>query len=31
MRVTARANIVQKTAGGTTGWLGTGISFGYEF
>ena len=31
MRVTARANVVQKTEGGTTGWLGTGISFGYEF
>ena len=31
MRVTARSNVVQKTEGGTTGWIGAGISFGYEF
>ena len=31
MRVTARSNIVQKTEGGSTGWIGGGISFGYEF
>ena len=31
MRVTARSNVVQKEDGGTTGWLGAGISFGYEF
>jgi len=31
MRVTARSNVVQKEDGGTTGWLGAGVSFGYEF
>ena len=31
MRFTARSNIVQKTGGGTTGWVGGGVSFGYEF
>ena len=31
MRLTARSNVVQKEEGGTTGWLGAGISFGYEF
>ena len=31
MRLTARANMVQKTEGGSTGWLGAGVSFGYEF
>ena len=31
MRVTARSNIVQKTEGGSTGWIGGGVSFGYEF
>ncbi|RPH06850.1 MAG: hypothetical protein CBC06_000780 [bacterium TMED46] len=31
MRLTARANLVQKTEGGSTGWLGAGLSFGYEF
>ena len=30
-RITGRSNVVQKTRGGTTGWLGTGISLGYEF
>ena len=31
LRITSRANIVKKTDGGTTGWIGGGISFGYEF
>ena len=31
MRVTVRSNVVQKEDGGTTGWLGAGVSFGYEF
>ncbi len=31
MRVTGRSNVVQKEDGGTTGWLGAGVSFGYEF
>jgi hypothetical protein len=31
MRLTARANMVQKEEGGSTGWLGAGVSFGYEF
>ena len=30
-RITGRSNVVQKTKGGTTGWLGGGISLGYEF
>ena len=30
-RITGRSNIVQKTKGGTTGWIGGGISLGYEF
>ena len=30
-RITGRSNVVQKTAGGTTGWIGCGISLGYEF
>ena len=30
-RITGRSNVVQKTAGGTTGWIGVGISLGYEF
>ena len=30
-RITGRSNVVQKTRGGTTGWLGAGISLGYEF
>ena len=31
LRITSRANIVKKTDGGTTGWIGGGISLGYEF
>ena len=31
IRITGRSNIVQKTEGGTTGWIGGGISLGYEF
>ena len=31
LRITSRANIVKKTDGGTTGWIGGGISSGYEF
>ena len=31
LRITSRANIVKKTDGGTTGWVGGGISLGYEF
>ena len=36
IRFTSRANIVQKAksatdAGGATGWVGAGISLGYEF
>ena len=31
MRLTARANMVQKTEGGSTGWLGAGVAFGFEF
>ena len=30
-RITGRSNVVQKTKGGTTGWIGVGISLGYEF
>ena len=30
-RITGRSNVVQKTTGGTTGWIGVGISLGYEF
>ena len=30
-RITGRSNVVQKTSGGTTGWIGVGISLGYEF
>ena len=30
-RITGRSNVVQKTGGGTTGWIGGGISLGYEF
>tara|TARA_Y100001949_G_scaffold54379_1_gene45801 strand:+ start:4808 stop:5644 length:837 start_codon:yes stop_codon:yes gene_type:complete len=30
-RITGRSNVVQKTKGGTTGWIGLGISLGYEF
>ena len=30
-RITGRSNVVQKTKGGTTGWIGGGISLGYEF
>ena len=30
-RITGRSNVVRKTAGGTTGWIGGGISLGYEF
>ncbi len=30
MRLTGRANLIQK-AKGSTGWLGMGVSFGYEF
>jgi hypothetical protein len=30
-RITGRSNVVQKTEGGTTGWIGGGISLGYEF
>ena len=30
-RITGRSNIVQKSKGGTTGWIGGGISLGYEF
>ena len=31
LRITSRANIVKKPDGGTTGWIGGGISLGYEF
>ena len=31
MRITSRSNIVKKSDGGTTGWIGGGISLGYEF
>jgi len=31
LRITSRANIVKKTDGRTTGWIGGGISLGYEF
>ena len=31
IRVTGRANTVKKNDGGTTYWLGAGISLGYEF
>ena len=31
IRITGRSNIVQKTEGGSTGWIGGGISLGYEF
>ncbi len=31
LRITSRANIVKKTDGLTTGWIGGGISLGYEF
>ena len=31
LRITSRANIVKKTDGLTTGWIGDGISLGYEF
>ena len=31
MRLTSRANIVQKEEGGSTYWMDAGISFGYEF
>ena len=31
VRVTARNNIVQKSEGGITGWIGAGVSLGYEF
>ena len=31
IRVTGRANSVKKNDGGTTYWLGGGISLGYEF
>ncbi len=31
MRITSRLNIVKKSDGGTTGWIGGGISLGYEF
>ncbi|MBC8467244.1 MAG: hypothetical protein H8D58_01500 [Candidatus Marinimicrobia bacterium] len=31
MRITSRLNIVKKSDGGTTGWVGGGISLGYEF
>jgi hypothetical protein len=31
IRVTGRANSVKKNDGGTTYWLGSGISLGYEF
>jgi len=30
-RITGRSNVVQKTRGGTTGWIGVGVSLGYEF
>ena len=30
-RITGRSNVVQKTKGGTTGWIGIGVSLGYEF
>ena len=30
-RITGRSNLVQKTRGGTTGWIGGGVSLGYEF
>jgi len=30
-RITGRSNVVQKTKGGITGWIGVGISLGYEF
>ena len=31
MRITSRANIVQKEEGGSTYWIDAGISLGYEF
>ena len=31
IRATVRSNVVQKTEGGSTGWVGAGISLGYEF
>jgi len=31
IRFTTRSNIVKKTDGLWTGWIGAGISFGYEF
>ncbi len=31
VRLTTRNNIVQKEEGGATGWIGAGISLGYEF
>ena len=31
IRLTSRANIVQKEEGGSTYWLDAGISLGYEF
>ena len=31
VRLTARNNIVQKDGGGFTGWIGAGLSLGYEF
>jgi len=31
IRITGRANSVKKYDGGTTYWLGGGISLGYEF
>ena len=31
VRITSRQNIVQKSEGGVTGWIGAGISLGYEF
>ena len=31
VRLTTRNNIVQKDGGGFTGWIGAGLSLGYEF
>ena len=31
IRLTSRANIVQKKEGGSTYWMDAGVSFGYEF